>query len=295
MPGLWLLLMGGLLLTTASMATENADVTKSACLELSGRLGSVKTSDCELIPFASSGFHSVDKRPILIREYLPPEPEVPRARILLVGGIHGDELSSISIVVAWMRELEKRNDTPFHWRITPSMNPDGLLRRPAQRMNLNGVDLNRNFPTPDWENSSRDYWVNRTKRNPRRYPGPKPLSEPESQWLYHEMEHFRPDAIVAVHAPFGIVDFDGPANPPRKLGQLYLNLLGTYPGSLGNFAGVQRGVPVITVELPYSGILPSAGERQRIWRDLQHWLSLHVPVDQHNEQQRFSPAIISGN
>ena len=79
--------------------------------------------------------------------------------------------------------LNRNHSGLFHWRVAPLVNPDGLLRERSQRMNDNGVDLNRNFPSPNWQEETRDYWIRRTSRNPRRYPGPGPLSEPESQWL----------------------------------------------------------------------------------------------------------------
>lgn len=240
------------------------------CQKYADRLGSVYVSDCQDDRFYFSGHSSVSGEPILLRDF--PASQAGAPRVLVVGGIHGDELSSISIVFAWMRELKTLTPQPFHWRITPSMNPDGLLRPDAQRTNANGVDLNRNFPTPNWEEESRKYWVDRTHRNPRRYPGPEPLSEPESRWLFAEIEKFQPHVIVAVHAPYGIVDFDGPSIPPKKLGHLYLNLLGTYPGSLGNYAGVVRGIPVVTVELASAGSMPSARQQDKIWQDLLTWL-----------------------
>jgi hypothetical protein len=48
--------------------------------------------------------------------------------------------------------IQHANETPSNalWRFIPVLNPDGLLAKPARRMNANGVDLNRNFPTPQW-------------------------------------------------------------------------------------------------------------------------------------------------
>jgi hypothetical protein len=156
------------------------------------------------------------------------------------------------------------------------MNPDGLLRQESQRMNANNVDLNRNFPMADWHNKTSEYWVKVTERNPRRYPGAEPLSEPESRWLAAEIDHFHPDVIVSVHAPHGVVDYDGPKDGPHKLGRLYLQLIGTYPGSLGNYAGVQKKIPVVTIELPYSGTLPAPVEIAQIWTDLVEWLRRNI-------------------
>jgi hypothetical protein len=215
----------------------------------------------------------------IIEKVYPPLPaREPQARILLVGGIHGDELSSVSIVFWWMRTLDKHHSGLFHWKVVPALNPDGLLRSQSVRVNSNGVDLNRNFPTPAWhQRAIDDYWISRTGRNPRRYPGTAPLSEPESRWLAHEIERFQPHAIVAVHAPYGVIDFDGPPHGPRRLGHLHLNLLGTYPGSLGNYAGVQKRIPVVTIELPYAGVMPTDAQSRRMWVDLVRWLRRNIP------------------
>lgn len=251
---------------------------EDACAEIAAKLSSVGYAECLARGLRVSEGRSVLGRPILVKESPPLPGRRPRARVLLVGGIHGDEYSSVSVVFKWMKILDRHHSGLFHWRFVPLLNPDGLLRRPrAQRMNANGVDLNRNFPTPNWFEESQAYWE-RTRRNPRRYPGEAPLSEPESRFLAQLIADFRPDAIVSVHAPYGILDFDGPSRPPRRLGQLYLNLLGTYPGSLGNFAGVQQAIPVVTIELPHAGIMPSQREIRRIWVDLVRWLLNNVPA-----------------
>lgn len=226
---------------------------------------------------------SVKNAPILLKEYSPRERRSPLGKVLLIGGIHGDEYSSVSIVFKWMRILEDHHSGLFHWHILPLLNPDGLLRKKSQRMNANDVDLNRNFPMVDWENTALKHWRDVTYRNPRRYPGKEPLSEPESSWLVDYINQFNPDVIVAVHAPHGIVDYDGPHNGPYKLGRLYLNLLGTYPGSLGNYAGIQREIPVVTIELPYAGIMPTNKEISGIWRDMVKWLSKNITEEAYNE------------
>jgi len=223
---------------------------------------------------------------LLLKEYPPLAGRSPRGRVLLFGGIHGDELSSVSVVFKWMEILDEFHSGLFHWRVIPALNPDGLLARPALRMNANGVDLNRNFPSPNWEVEAPAYWDSRTSRNPRRFPGTNPLSEPESRWLAEEVRRFKPDAIVAVHAPLEVLDFDGPPEPPRRLGSLHLNPLGTYPGSLGRWAGIHLGIPVVTIELPRAGTLPPAPERMAMWTDLVRYLEKRLT--------RQSPQITGG-
>ncbi len=245
----------------------------ATCERIARRLASVALGDCDNSVLSSSGATSHQGTPILVGEFPPASDRESLGRVLIFGGIHGDEFSSISIVFKWLTALDNYHAGLFHWRVVPLLNPDGLLREKSQRMNHRGVDLNRNFPAPNWSESAEEFWVRKTARNPRRYPGPEPLSEPESRWLADEIERFDPTVIVAVHAPIHLVDFDGPAQPPQRLGSLELRLMGTYPGSLGRYAGVAMGRPVVTIELPHAGIMPSPAEQQTIWNDLLAWLN----------------------
>ena len=260
------------------LAAETDDAIINECNRISSKLASVGHEECLNKNLELSDGDSVNNAPILIKEYPPLETRKPLGRVLLFGGIHGDEYSSVTIVFKWMNILDQHHSGLFHWRIVPLLNPDGLLQKKSSRVNANGVDLNRNFPTPNWEEENDHYWVEKTRRNPRRYPGTNALSEPETRWLVEEIEKFKPDVIVTIHAPHGIVDYDGPKNGPYKLGRLYLNLLGTYPGSLGRYAGVLQEIPVVTIELPYAGIMPKPREISHIWRDLISWLTQNIPV-----------------
>ena len=75
-----------------------------------------------------------------------------------------------------------------------------------------------------------------------------------------------------MHAPYHLVDYDGPPKAPNSLGSLYLRKLGVFPGSLGNYAGIDLEMPIVTVELESAGIMPSNKEINKIWRDLIGWL-----------------------
>ncbi len=278
MTKLYLAIMLGLA-GCSGIATASELTRQEACKKISGKLASVGYQECSVLEMQLSGHNSVDGFPLLIKEYPPLEKRKPRGRILLVGGTHGDELSSISIVFKWMHTLEKHHSGLFHWRINPLMNPDGALRPRPRRTNANGVDLNRNFATPSSHNGAAlDYWKSRAFENKRRYPGPYSLSEPETYWLTLEIEKFKPDVVIAVHAPYSLVDYDAPnrKNAPRRIGHLYKNLMGTYPGSLGNYAGIYLGVPVVTLELPHSGIMPTKKQVSRLWTDLVRWLIHNV-------------------
>ena len=266
-----------LLTFTASTHSERDRDIESLCVELGNKLGSVSTQDCLQQNLLDSGKNSAQGRPLAYKEYPPLASRKPLGKVLLMGGIHGDEYSTYSIMFKWMNTLNKYHSGLFHWTVIPCLNPDGLLRKKSQRQNANGVDLNRNFPSKDWDELALKYWEERTNKNPRRYPGPYAKSEMETQWLVEMINNFKPDIIIAVHAPYGLVDFDGEMPAPKRLGRLKLRLLGTYPGSLGRYAANDSNIPVVTVELASAGSMPSRQEISRIWVDLVRWLRKEVP------------------
>jgi hypothetical protein len=267
-----------LLPVTAIANSKSSDAVSSLCKEIGSKLGSVSISNCEQHNLVNSEQYTTKGRPLAYKIYPPLKAKEPLGRVLLMGGIHGDEYSAISITFKWLDKLNKFHSGLFHWQVVPLLNPDGLLHfKKAQRQNANGVDLNRNFPSQDWDKLALKYWAERTYRNPRRYPGPASNSELETQWFLDTINTFKPDVIIAIHAPHRLVDYDGPQSAPNKLGRLKLRQLGTYPGSLGNYAGVDLDLPVVTVELAAAGIMPSDKEISAMWIDLVRWLSREMP------------------
>ena len=248
------------------------------CKTISARLASVSYQACRAANFRHSNCSSHLGFPIYVAEFAPLASRQHRGRVLVVGGTHGDELTSVSIVFRWIEKLNQFHSGLYHWRMVPLMNPDGVLRPDAQRTNNQGVDLNRNMPSADWHKLALDTWQRRTGKDPRKFPGDAPASEPEVQWMLDEIKLFKPHAIISVHAPYGIVDFDAPIlnKAPKQLGRLRLNMLGTYPGSLGNYAGIDQNIPVITLELPHAWVMPSHQESTKIWEDIVSWLKKHV-------------------
>ena len=275
-------LLAGLPGLSISKPSAAPAVASDWCKRLVPRLPGVSLDECRRSQLKLSGSVSSRGFPILVRS-LPAagaagrdEPAREPTRVLLLGGIHGDELTSSAIVFEWMQQMHLQPAREFDWHIAPVVNPDGLLAKKPQRMNASGVDLNRNFPTPGWEHDARAYWQQTTRGDPRRFPGEAPLSEPESRWLHDEIDRFKPHVIVSVHAPFGVLDFDGPKSPPRKFGRLYFNRVGVYPGSLGNYGGVFKNIPVITIELPNAFAMPGKDEVQRIWQDMLIWIGDNI-------------------
>lgn len=257
----------------------------SPCDDFVRRLPNVQRPLCDAASLQPSSAKSVHGRTIWMRDI---KPDNANLRVMVVGAIHGDEPSAASVALRWIAmAAQAPADAPqvVHWRFIPALNPDGLFMQPPRRVNANGVDLNRNFPTPNWQRDARAYWEQRTGKDPRRYPGTRPLSEPESVFLHEQMVSFKPQLIVSIHAPYGVLDFDGPSVPPSRLGRLYLDQVGIFPGSLGNYGGVHKGVPVVTIELPNSTRTPLDAETRQMWLDLQRWMGerLQRPPPQRNE------------
>lgn len=171
-----------------------------------------------------------------------------KKRILVIAQIHGDEPQAGELAFAWIERLKHMTHAPSnYWRIIPMLNPDGVENK--TRYNANKIDLNRNFPSKDWDPKALEHWKLVQKSDPRRYPGAVGGSEPETKCALNHLEDFRPDLVVSIHTPYGQFDFDGPGSKkiPTKL--LPWKRLGTYPGSLGHYLWDERKTPVLTIEL----------------------------------------------
>lgn len=276
----------GLLLAApgARAETDGSTAQDDWCATIAGRLHSVSLAQCRKLDLATPDARSNNGHALMVGDIAPAAKPVSSGgkarakapRVLVIGGIHGDELTSASIVFRWLQWMDDSEASRYHWRIIPVANPDGLLADPPQRANANGVDLNRNFPTPDWERDAHSYWAKRTDRDPRRYPGDSAGSEVETRWLNEQIEDFQPDVIVSIHAPYSLLDYDGPARQPRRFGHLNLNRLGVYPGSLGNYGGLHKNTPVITIELPHATVMPPLREQKEIWQDMLTWMRRNI-------------------
>jgi len=94
-----------------------------------------------------------------------------------------------------------------------TMNPDGVLL--GSRANANRVDLNRNFPTANWQAEPVSYrW---TLDDPERVTirtGSKPGSEPETQSLIKLIDELQSTIVVSLHGPLACID--DPTDPPLR-------------------------------------------------------------------------------
>ena len=238
---------------------------------------------CEDIPFEIMGW-SVEQRPLLSFRYGP----VDSKKITLVQcGIHGDELPSLPMCLRLIEEVltgKRRPPTGVLLIVQPLLNPDGMLATKPTRQNANGVDVNRNFPTQDWEAQALKSWETRDRKDPRKYPGPRSASEPETRAIVDYLERVRPQKIISIHTPLGFLDLDSRGKPhqvrraeflavnmSKNAGNFRFKTFGFYPGSLGNYAGNERQIPVYTLELPPGSERPTIDEywvrfRRALWR-----------------------------
>ncbi len=166
---------------------------------------------------------------------------------LILGGFHGDERAAAAVVLALVEWLGRETQRLPGRRVVvvPFVNPDGAVA--GTRLNAEGVDVNRNFPTRDWSAEARD----------RRYaPGPAPGSEPETRAVIELVELLRPAKILSLHDPLRVNNHDGPggAELARVMaahnGYPVRGHIGyPTPGSFGTWAGQERGIPMVTLEV----------------------------------------------
>lgn len=161
-----------------------------------------------------------------------------KIEVLVIGVFHGEEPQGKYLIDKYLSE---NNDTKLGF--IPVLNPDGFLI--GQRVNANDVDLNRNYPTKNWELTEKnEFWG-----------GPVPASEIETRFVVDVIERCNPKLILTLHAPFKIVNYDGPA---KVFAERISEIVGypvqgdigyPTPGSFGTYAGVERGIPTVTLEL----------------------------------------------
>lgn len=184
---------------------------------------------------------------------------------LIFTAVHGDEVTPFYLGIRlanWLQENQGRLQD-LRVVLAPLVNPDGLFARPRTRVNARGVDVNRNFKTKDWSARALSAWKGRFKSDPRRNPGQAPSSEPETLFQEQLIQQVKPQKILSIHAPLNFLDYDGPTTLslvrfPKEYVQECLKLRsklkaisgGFFPGSLGNFAGQELGIPTLTLELP---------------------------------------------
>ena len=163
--------------------------------------------------------------------------------VLILGGVHGDEPEgnyiALGLLKNWMQKF------PYNLQIclVPCFNIEGSLT--AQRTNGKHVDLNRNLPTKNWT----------SKFEKERYkPGPSPCSENENKHLVEWINNNPVKLIISLHSWKPMINTNGNCLPEASIiaeaiGYKLTDDIGyPTPGSLGDYCGLERDIPVITYE-----------------------------------------------
>ena len=172
------------------------------------------------------------------------QPEDFEKTILVIGVMHGDEPDGEYLINRYLSEKYDKNSLKNRLLFVPCLNPDGKAQN--VRTNSNGVDINRNFPTSNWALGERDNF----------FGGEKPASEMETQFLIYAIDRYKPDLILTLHEPYRVVNYDGPAEEfAKKISEITgykieENIGYPTPGSFGTYCGIEKNIPVITLELP---------------------------------------------
>lgn len=154
--------------------------------------------------------------------------------VLIIGVFHGDEPQGEFLINEYLKNKKETN-----LLFIPRLNAT------SKRVNENGVDLNRNFPTKNWVLSNKDDY----------FGGNSPASEKETKFIINVVDKYKPKIILTLHAPYKIVNFDGPKIPLIDQISAIMNYpvkesIGyPTPGSFGTWAGIEKNITTVTLEL----------------------------------------------
>jgi len=169
--------------------------------------------------------------------------------ILLLASIHGDEMGTTDLLNRFVDEIKINPNIISKTKrliIIPITNPDGYYDR-TDKLNANGVNLNLNFATSDWQ----EYGPEGT------YAGPKPFSEIESRVIKQVVEQYKPNIMISYHA-FGNLVSPEVGDASVALAKWYTEKTGyeyfdadywDYPGTATKWFTETTGKLAITVEL----------------------------------------------
>jgi protein MpaA len=172
--------------------------------------------------------------------------------VLVIGVIHGNEPAGLAIA----QQLINAPVTPGTdiW-VVPDLNPDGVAHH--TRQNADGVDLNRNF-SYGWMSWGSPFDFD--------YPGPRPLSEPETRFARRLILRLHPSITIWFHQALRVVDRSGGSRVLEerfsRLVGLPLRQLERYPGSGATWQNHRfPGTTSFVVELPPGPLSPRAVTR----------------------------------
>ncbi|MDO9182779.1 MAG: DUF2817 domain-containing protein [Bacteriovorax sp.] len=178
----------------------------------------------------------------------------------ILGAVHGDEVEGAHLASELFNWLKENNDIDMPIIVVPIVNVDGFKLK--DRVNGNGVDLNRNLPSKQWTPEAREA---------KYFPGTAPLSEPENKFLVSLFETYPPRFILSFHSWYPVINYNGAC---KELAE-FLASFNKYPieadflshptpGSLGEYGPQTHGTPVLTFECP---VLSDGVTLESIWKD----------------------------
>lgn len=184
--------------------------------------------------------------------------------IFFLGTFHGDENEGEYAILQFMKDLENKipDTCRYNLYFLPCLNPDGKALQ--TRFNANKVDLNRNYPTANFKTETQTLNYEKVKCG-------APASESETKFMMKLVEQYRPAIIISVHSDLHLIDYDGPA---RELALMYSEKTGyklvesvgyETPGSFGTWAGIEKQIPLITLET-WRG--KTNEEKEKIWQEI---------------------------
>lgn len=185
--------------------------------------------------------------------------------LYLIAGTHGDEVEGVYVLkelFKWLREDHAVSDLPIV--VVPILNVDGY--RASTRVNAHAVDLNRNYPTTNWDPAAR-----KDKYNP----GPTPNSEPENQFLLKLFNKYNPGLVISFHSWKRLLNFNGNIEDVAD----YISSHNEYetaadvgyptPGSLGTYVPENFDSGVLTYECP---VISDDDSLKSIWLENENGL-----------------------
>jgi len=201
--------------------------------------------------------HSINGLPLKVYTFGSGEHER-----MIIAGIHGgDEWNTVTLanqLIAYVNQHPEIIPSDVTLYILRNLNPDGETRAHDQygRVNANGVDLNRNFPTnwsPDWDRAGCWNYLPTTS-------GSAAGSESETQALMNFIEGHHIEALISYHsAALGVFPGGDPWDESSVDFAEALAAVSSYPfppidtgckysGTLADYA-VSKGITAVDLEL----------------------------------------------
>ncbi len=195
---------------------------------------------------------SIEDRPIYVFEVGDGDID-----ILFVGGLHtGLEKNTYDLA---KNVLEYYNDNlnlvpeNISLHIIPVVNPDGLAN--DTHNNANGVDLNRNWATEDWQTDT----YHPTYGTKKGAGGESPMSEPETKALYDFITTLQPEMTFVWHSRASTVE-DNDIGDADELAGIYAQAADyehieewTYYVVTGDFLPAMQEVGIAAAEVELAG------------------------------------------